>query len=325
MRPRDSQRKSSFRRLGFCEHLEDRHLLSGHGLAFAPALQQFESQIVQSPAAQFAAHAITSAISNLTSSTSSHTVLTTTLTDSSGTATGTATYSTGTYDGTTVTRFAVSISGGTADTAYDVSMGGVDVGTITTDANGAGKLVLSSNPDSNETALPANFPTSVTAGTAITVGTLSGSLATPTNTGGGGCGGGGEHGGLTDVTRLTASLTDSSSSATGTVSYKTGTTADGTTVTRLKVTVTGAAASTTLDVSVAGTVVGQITTDASGDGSLTLSSDPKNSNEQSLPSNFPTSITSGTAVTVGTLSGTLATPTASTSTASFRSLFARHR
>ena len=104
MRPRDSQRKSSFRRLGFCEHLEDRHLLSGHGLAFAPALQQFESQIVQSPAAQFAAHAITSAISNLTSSTSSHTVLTTTLTDSSGTATGTATYSTGTYDGTTVTQ-----------------------------------------------------------------------------------------------------------------------------------------------------------------------------------------------------------------------------
>lgn len=319
MRPRDSQRKQSFRRLGFCEHLEDRHLLSGHGLSFAPALQQFESHIAQSPVAQFAAHAITTAISNLSSSASSHTVLTTQLTDSSGTATGAATYSTGTYDGTTVTKFTVSISGATAATTYDVSVGGVDVGTITTDANGAGKLVLSSNPTSTEQALPADFPT-VTSGTAVTVGTLSGSLATPTNTGGG-CGG--EHGGLTDVTRLTASLTDSSSSGTGTVSYKTGTTADGTTVTRFKVTVTGAAASTTLDVSVGGTVVGQITTDTSGNGSLILSSNPKNSNEQSLPTNFPTSITSGTAVTVGTLSGTLGTPTSTASASGFRSFFAR--
>jgi hypothetical protein len=318
MRSRDSQRKSSVRRLGFCEQLEDRHLLSGHGLAFTPALQQFESRIAQSPVAQFAAHSLTSAISNLSSSAATHTVLTTQLTDSSGTATGAATYSTGTYDGTTVTKFTVSISGATAATTYDVSVGGVDVGTITTDANGAGKLVLSSNPSSTEQALPADFPT-VTSGTAVSVGTLSGSLATPTNSGG--CGG--DHGGLSDVTRLTASLTDSSSSATGTVSYKTGTTADGTTVTRFKVTVTGAAASTTLDVSVGGTVVGQITTDTSGNGSLILSSDPKNSNEQSLPSGFPTSITSGTVVTVGTLSGTLGTPTATANASGFRSFFAR--
>ncbi|HVU86018.1 MAG TPA: hypothetical protein VHD36_01775 [Pirellulales bacterium] len=323
MGSKDLKRNSPTRRLGFGEQLEDRHLLSGHGLAFTPALQQFESHLAPSAAAQLAAHAITSAISHLTSSSTSHTVLTTQLTDSSGTATGTATYSTGTYDGTTETRFTVSISGATANTTYDVAVGGTDVGTITTDANGAGKLVLSSNPDSNEQSLPANFPTTVTSGTAVTVGTLSGSLATPTNSGGG-CGGG-EHGGLTDVTRLTATLTDPSSSATGTVSYKSGTTEDGTTVTRFKVTVTGATASTTLDVAVGGTVVGQITTDASGGGSLTLSSHPKNSNEQSLPSNFPTSITSGTAVTVGTLSGTLGTPSESSGTSSFRSFFARGR
>ena len=74
-----------------------------------------------------------------------------------------------------------------------------------------------------------------------------------------------------------------------------------------------------------GTVVGQITTDSSGDGSLILSSNPKDSNEQSLPTNFPTTITSGTAVTVGTLSGTLATPTDSSSSYSgFRSFFRRH-
>ena len=269
-------------------------------------------------------HAITSTISSLTSSSTSHTVLTTQLTDSSGTAIGTAAYSTGTYDGTSVTRFAVSISGATADTTYDVSLGGTDVGTITTDANGAGKLVLSSNPDANEQSLPSNFPTSVSAGAVVTVGTLGGSLATPTSTGGG-CGGegGGEHGRLTGVTRLTASLTDPSSSATGTVAFKTGTAADGTTVTRFRVTVTGATASTTLDVSVDGTVVGQITTDSSGDGSLMLSSNPRNSHEQQLPSNFPTTITSGSVVTVGTLSGTLATPTESASATSFRSFFGR--
>ena len=176
-------------------------------------------------------------------------MLTTQLTDSSGTATGTATYSTSTVDGTTTTNFTVSITGTTADTSYDVAIGGTVVGQITTDSSGAGTLSLSSNPTSSQQALPSNFPTTVAAGTAVTVGTLSGTLATSTDMSGG-CGGEGEGGGLSDVTRLTAALTDSSSTATGKVSYTTGTADDGTTVTRFKVTVTGATASTTLDVAV---------------------------------------------------------------------------
>ena len=49
MRPRNSLRKSSFRRLGVCEQLEDRAMLSAHGLGFGPSLQQFESHLSQSP------------------------------------------------------------------------------------------------------------------------------------------------------------------------------------------------------------------------------------------------------------------------------------
>jgi hypothetical protein len=321
MQPKNPRKKSSsFRRLGLCEQLENRDMLSGHGLAFGPALQQFGPHLGISTSAQVSAPTVTSAITHLTSSTA-QTVLTTQLTDASGTATGSATYSTGTVDGTTTTRFAVSISGAAADTTFDVSLAGTVVGQITTDANGAGKLVLSSNPSSSEQALPSNFPTSVAAGAAVTVGTLSGSLATSTGMQGG-CGG--EGGGLSDVTRLTAQLTDSSSTATGSASYSTGTSTDGTTVTKFKVTVTGAAASTTLDVAIDGTVVGQVTTDTNGAGSLTLSSDPKNSNEQALPSNFPTTLAAGSTVTVGTLSGTLATPTPSSSSHGVRSFFRRH-
>ena len=317
MRPKRSI-GSAFRRLGCGEKLESREMLSGHGLssAFSYALAEIGSHLAN-----------TAAVSHLTSATSttsvmhqnsatSQTVLTAQLTDSSGSATGSVFYSTGTVNGTTETLFKVSVTGAAADTTLDVSVGGTIVGQITTDANGAGTLVLSSNPDgSNEQSLPANFPTSVTTGTAVTVGTLSGSLATPTQTGTG-CG---QHAGTT----LTSALADpNSSSATGTATYYTST-VDGSTVTKLKVSVTGAAASSTLDVSVDGTVVGQITTDTSGAGSLVLSSNPHGS-EQQLPSNFPTSIAAGSTVTVGTLTGTLSSPSGESSNSGhFQSLFRR--
>jgi hypothetical protein len=313
MRPKSSTRKSLLRRIGLGEQLEAREMLSGHSLspAFSAALAHFNAQAAQVSSITHAS-TLTAAASHL--SDASKTVLTTPLTDSSGTAVGTATYWTGTVNGTTETELKVSISGATASTTFDVAIGGVVVGQITTDSTGAGKLVLSSNPDSsNEQSLPADFPTSVTAGTAVTVGTLSGSLATPTNTGGG-CG-------AFDGTRLSAQLTDSVGSATGTTSYTTST-VDGTTTTKFKVSVTGATASTTYDVAIDGTVVGQLTTDTSGAGSLVLSSNPTG-NEQALPANFPTTIAAGSTVTVGTLSGTLATSTASSSAHGFRSHFGR--
>ena len=87
-------------------------------------------------------------------------------------------------------------------------------------------------------------------------------------------------------TTLTATLSDASNSAvTGTASYTTKTT-DGVTTTKLSVSISGADANSTLDVAIDGTVVGQLTTDDTGAGSLVLSSDPTGT-EQSLPDNFP--------------------------------------
>lgn len=113
---------------------------------------------------------------------------------------------------------------------------------------------------------------------------------------------------------LTATLASGTSAATGTVSYESET-EHGQTETKLVVKVAGAAANTPLDVTVTDlsmpavtTVAGQITTDASGNGTLVLSSDPHGS-ETSLPAGFPT-LATGFAVTVGAdLTGTLATST----------------
>jgi hypothetical protein len=113
---------------------------------------------------------------------------------------------------------------------------------------------------------------------------------------------------LSQKTVLTASLSDPNSSATGTVTYKTGV-EDGVTETEFKVSIKGAAADTTLDVSIGDVVVGQITTDANGNGTLKLSSNPDDSSEQTLPANFPTDVAAGATITAGTLSGTLAVPT----------------
>jgi hypothetical protein len=50
------------------------------------------------------------------------------------------------------------------------------VGQLTTDETGAGSLVLSSDPTGTQELLPAGFPTNVSAGSTVTVGTLSGTL-----------------------------------------------------------------------------------------------------------------------------------------------------
>jgi hypothetical protein len=219
------------------------------------------------------------------------TVLTAQLTDPSGGATGTATYQTSTMNGTTTQQLTISVTGAAATTTLDVSVAGVAVGQITTDANGAGTLILSTNPHgANQQLLPADFPT-VTAGTTtVMVGTLGGTLALTSS----------------PETRLSSQLTDTGGSATGSVSYETGT-ENGVTETEFTVRVRGATTDSTLDVSIGGTVVGQVTTDGNGDGSLVLSSNPHGSNQQLLPANFPTTVTAGTTVTVDTLSGDLAT------------------
>jgi hypothetical protein len=287
-------------------------MLSGSGLApFAHLAQQFAESSSGQSATAFVASEHTgcggaesggddsssdsSTDTTASSTTSSQsTKLTATLSDASNSAvTGTASYSTKTTDGVATTKLSVSISGAAASSTLDVTIAGTVVGQLATDETGAGSLVLSSNPTGTEQTLPTDFPTDISADMAITVGTASGTFVAVDDTSGG-CESVGH-------TSLTAALTDATSTATGTATYKAA--ADGSS-TVFSVTTTGAAASSTLDVAIDGTIVGQLTTDETGAGSLVLSSDPTGTQEL-LPAGFPTNVSAGSTVTVGTLSGTL--------------------
>jgi hypothetical protein len=264
--------------------------------------QQAATQFVSSAVAgQSAAHVRGGAFF-ASHSASDEASFTATLTDSAGTATGTATYSTHTSDGEVESAFSVSIAGATANTTFDVTVGNSIVGQLTTDDTGAGSLVLSSNPSGTEQAFPADFPTHIGADTSISIGTLSGTLFADTDTGDAD-GHGGCHHSSVDNTSLAATLTDSAaaSTATGTATYQLKSKSGDTSFT---VSVTGVAANSTLDVAIDDTVVGQLTTDNTGAGSLVLSSTPTGT-EQALPLDFPTNLSTGSTVTVGTLTGTL--------------------
>jgi hypothetical protein len=112
------------------------------------------------------------------SSSSSTTVtkLAGTLTDSAGTATGRVKLRVRTTDSTSVTNFTLCIRGADANATLDVAIDGTVIAQVTTDANGAAKLKLSSKDGT----LPANFPT-VTDGSTVTVGSLSATLSAASN------------------------------------------------------------------------------------------------------------------------------------------------
>ncbi len=211
------------------------------------------------------------------------------------------------------------MTGTTASSTLDVAIDGTVVGQLKTDDTGAGTLTLSSK----NSALPDNFPV-VAAGSVITIsdsatGTtlLTGTLASETSAGESSD----DHGDCDEAmrTNLSADLTDSVGSATGTATFHSKTRRD-TAAMSFTVSVTGAAVSDTLSVAIDGTPVGSILTDETGAGSLTLST-----KDSTLPSDFPT-VAAGSVVTVtssdGTttiLSGTLE------STSSWSSLRFAHR
>ena len=289
LRPRG---RTSFKRQ--LETLEDRSLLSAHGLgrgqmpppralAGGPPAGLFAAGFVgrgQAPAGPWSAPP---------QDVAGQTVLSVQLSDSTSGASATVNYRTNGED----TRLAVSVKGAEAETTLDVSIAGTVVGTIETDANGAGKLVLSSDPHGDETALPDDFPTDVAVDTAVSVGTLAGTLvagplACPAPLG----------------TGLVAPLTDADNSAArGVVGVRTFASE-----TEVVVKVSGAQVSSSLDVTIGDTVVGQVETDENGAGKLVLSTDPTD-DETELPDDVAAAITTGTTVSVGTLSGSFATPT----------------
>ncbi len=245
--------------------------------------------------------------------------LATTLTDSTGTntAVGFASYVTKTVNGVTTKQFDVSVSGAVAGAKLTVNVGGVDVGTITVNDNGTGRLSFATNPKTGQTAFPANFPATVDSTTAVKLGTdLNGTLAKVTKPCGPGTGVT-----VTDVTLVAAKLSDS----TGTSPLKahvsfSSANVNGTVMSAFRVCVSGGTAGQVVDVTISSTdattgavtktSVGTITLDANGRGQLLYTTNPGSRGiGVAFPATFPTSITAGMTVGVDTLTATLATIT----------------
>ncbi len=285
------KRKSSlFEQSAYVEQLESRAMLAGHPLAMAAhTATQSQSALVANQVSATVAQ-----VANITNCGLGMTLNSTLTDDTTG-----ASASVNLQAGTT-TRLSVNVTGATAGDVLDVTVAGVVVGSITVGDDGTGSLVLSSNPQTGETALPTDFPTGNLKGAVISVGAdLTGTLSL-----GVGTQHGGHHHGTT-VTRLSGTLTDTAGTATGSATLKIVTKSDSSTNTRFTVSVTGATASTDLDVSINGTSIGTLTADANGAGSVTFATNPK-TGQTALPANFPVGDLTGATVTVGgTISGSL--------------------
>jgi len=338
-------RNSSGNRRLYFERLERRELLCSSTLG---------TSILQSAAqsALFArAHSSNATATNSTTTNSgssdeaSETHLFTTLTNSAGVVVGTASYETEVNGTTTAQKLVIDVAGAAANASYNVTVGTTVLGTLTTDANGNGRLILTSSSSSSTAGSTASSNCAATgtlpdgftlaagatinlASTDTTVDPLNGTFATASGDIGlgNGIGGGVCYGNHGTSTKLVASLSDAGSTV-GKAGFTTITNADGTTTEILWVRVTGAGDSSTLDVSIDGTSVGSLTTDSNGNGLLILSSNPQNSNVGLLPTGL--TITSSSTITVGTsITGTFgsssSTGTTSTGvTSASRFLFRR--
>lgn len=116
-----------------------------------------------------------------TSSQSTHTELKAKLADPAGVSKlrGEAEYESETEHGLVVSKFSVSVKGGTPGETIDVKVDDVLVGSITLDSLGRGRLVFSSHPIAGKSLpFPADFP-AVSANSVVTVGGVStGKLST---------------------------------------------------------------------------------------------------------------------------------------------------
>jgi hypothetical protein len=271
------------------EYLEPRQMLAAHPFALGLAIAaEHANDHAHLPSL------VSSALAG--NSQNEHTNLIATLSDPADpSVTGTAHFMSLTHHGETTTRFMANIEGAAPNMLLEVKLDGVTVGQIMTDDEGSGHLFLSSNPHGNQQPLPANFPSDVMAGDMVSVGTAAGVLGTHTDE---------DEGGEEEasVVHLSAALSDTTNTAIhGQVKFFSVTQNDTTDKTFL-VTITGAGANASLPVSINGTNVGTLMTNAAGVGSLVLLSA-----NNTLPANFPMTVMAGDVVTVGTTTlGTLA-------------------
>jgi len=205
--------------------------------------------------------------------------LTAALTDpAGGTSTANVNVQTAKLFGLSETVVTVTGDASAAGTTVPVTVNGNAVGNVAIGSNGFGILILPT----------ASITPAITTGGAVSVGGLTGTLATIT-------GNNGHHDHDNDDGGLTAMLADpANASATANVTLKT---ADllGVSQTAIKVTGDLTAAGTTVQVMIGGTAVGNLTLDASGNGMLVVPT-----------SSLGTPATAGTPISVGSLTGPLA-------------------
>lgn len=243
-----------------------------------------------------------------------------TIVDPTGTnaAIGFARYASATINGVVQKTFAVSVSGAVPGTPLTVSVGGVDVGTITPDSEGNGKLSFATTPKNGQSAaFPASFPTTVDSTTAVKIGAdLTGSFSAlpnkpfvprPSTVLD-----------VSNVVSLRALLSDATGATTlqSKVSYSSAT-INGTVLSAFRVNVSGGKPGQIVNVTLPSvdattglpttTTVGTITLDAEGNGKLLYTTNPSPKGiGVAFPADFPTSITAGMTVGVDTLTATLA-------------------
>ena len=304
-------RNMSFHRRLRIERLERRELLCS-GMSGTAGLQA-GPQIAAMAVAHVSKATRAGTVSNSSNDEASETHLFATLTDANNVVVGTAAYETEVHGTTTTQELSIKLAGAAANATYSVTSEATILGTLTTDANGNGYLELrtttsaTTTSTSNATAkgtLPAGFTLAAgatidLASTDTSVAPLNGSFATAAGDIGSGDGHDGQdcQGDRGTVTRIIAQLSNGTATD-GKAVFTTITHADGTIVQILRVRVAGVDANATLPVSVDGTPVGSIMTDANGNGRLILSSNPQNSNVGQLPGGL--TITSTSTITIGT-------------------------
>ncbi len=329
------------------ESLERRELLCGS--AASGSSSAISSAALRAGSSMLVAHvsnshaSASSSTSTSSSTTTSAGYLFTTLTDASGVVVGTASFETVVKGTTTTEELLISVAGAAANASYTVTADSTTLGTLTTDANGNGHLLLTSTTDSSgstgsssstaaaacrltsDGTLPDGFTLAAGATLSLapsdtTLDTLSGTFATASGAIGLGGNIGGCHGDENaTISRFDATLTEAGTTV-GRAVFTSITAADGTTTEILRVHLKGADASTTFDVSIDGTSVGSITTNANGDGFLILSSNPKSASVGQLPAGL--TVTSSSTMSIGTtISGPFST---SSSSDSGLGLLARH-
>lgn len=198
-------------------------------------------------------------------------------------------------DGDVKLKMKIDVRGLAANSEQSIFVNEIEVGKVTINGSGRGKVLFETFPESGELPIPGNLPT-IAKGTTVRVGALlKGTVGTPTVVNGGGTGPRPQ-----DFKAVLAGTPGMKGQAEFEVEPE-----DGVVEQKFVVKVLGGSANALLKVKVNGVEVGEVLLNATGAGKLTLSNIPDQVDELPMPSIFP-DISSGAIVQVGNvLSGTL--------------------